>query len=47
MLWRGRRIFRDGYFEALLQQFAQVGFDSHVGQRSTQDDLANPAFAEL
>jgi hypothetical protein len=31
VLWRSRRIFRDGYFETLLEQFAQVRFDAHVG----------------
>src|SRR5258707_10664164 len=31
MLWRGRRIFHNRHLETLLQQFAQVRFDAHVG----------------
>jgi len=31
VLWRRCRIFRNGYCETLLEQFAHVGFDAHVG----------------
>jgi len=47
VLWRGRRVFRDSHLETLLQQFAQVRFDAHVGQHSAKNDLADLAFAEL
>src|SRR5712675_1273193 len=47
MLWRSGRVLCDGYLEALLQQFAQVRFNAHVGQHSAENDLADPAFAQL
>jgi hypothetical protein len=45
--WRGRRIFDDGDLETLLEQFAQVRFDAHIGEHSAQNDLADFPFAEL
>ena len=47
VLWRSRRIFCDGHFETLLEQFAQVRFDAHVGEHSAKNDLADLTFAEL
>jgi hypothetical protein len=47
MLGRGRRILRNRHLETLLEQFAQVRFDAHVGRHSTENDLADLAFAEL
>ena len=47
VLWRSGRIFRDGHFEPLLEQFAQVRFDAHVGEHSAKNDLADLAFSEL
>ena len=47
VLWPSRRIFCDGYLEALLEQFAQVRFDAHVGEHTAKNDLADLAFAEL
>src|SRR5262245_42296389 len=47
MLWRSRRIFRDRHLEPLLEQFAQMRFDAHIGEHSTENDLADLAFAEL
>lgn len=45
---RGRsRVLRNHSFEPLLQQIAQVRFDAHVCQHSTEDDLADAALAEL
>src|SRR5882762_7192075 len=44
VLWSRRRIFCDGYLEALLEQLAQVRFDAHVGEHTAKNDLA---FAEL
>jgi hypothetical protein len=47
VLWRSGRIFRDGHFEPLLEQFAQVRFDAHVGEHSAKNYLADLAFSEL
>jgi hypothetical protein len=47
MLWRGGCIFDDGNFETLLEQFAQMRFDAHVGEHPTKNDIADLAFAEL
>src|SRR5215510_920422 len=47
VLWRSCRIFREGYLETLLEQFAQVRFDAHVGQHSAKNYLADLALAEL
>ena len=34
-------------FESLLQQIAQVSFDTHVRQHPAEDDLADAALAQL
>src|ERR1700730_3010035 len=47
MLWPGRRIFYHSDLETLLQQFAQVRFDAHVGEHSAKNDLTDLAFAKL
>ena len=47
MLGRSRRIFDDCYLESLLDQLAQVRFDTHVRQHSAKNDFADPAFAQL
>src|SRR6516225_9370263 len=40
-----RSVFYDGYLETLFQQLSQMGFDTHVGQHSAEDDPADPPFA--
>ena len=47
MLRCGGHIFRDGYLETMLDQFGQLRFDAHVGEHPAENDLADPAFAEL
>ena len=47
MLRPSGRIFGDGDLEPLLEQFAQVRFDAHIGEHSAQNDLADFPFAEL
>jgi hypothetical protein len=47
MLRCGGHIFRDGYLETMLDQFAQVRFGAHVGEHPAENNLADPAFAEL
>src|SRR4030095_2666282 len=41
VLWGCRRIFHDGYFKTLLQQFTQMRFDTHVGQHSAKNDFVD------
>jgi hypothetical protein len=47
VFWRRRSVLRDGHFEPLLEQCAQVRFDAHIGQHAAENDSADPAFAEL
>src|SRR5262249_33812812 len=42
-----RSVFHDCYLETLFQQLSQMGFDTHVGQHSAEDDPADPPFAWL
>src|SRR5690242_7421740 len=44
---RRRRVFCDGYFEALLEQIAEVRFDTHVRQHAAENDFADTALAQL
>ena len=43
----GGRVLRDGDLETLLEQIAQVRFDTHVCQHPAEDDLADAALAQL
>jgi hypothetical protein len=42
-----RRVLGDDDFESLLEQIAQVSFDTHVRQHPAEDDFADTAFAQL
>src|SRR5262244_1885792 len=47
MPWTRRRISRDGNFEALFQEVAQVRFHTDIGQHPTKHDPIDPALAQL
>src|SRR5215468_6749637 len=47
MPWTRRRISRDGNFEALFQEVAQVRFHTDIGQHPTKYDPIDPALAQL
>jgi len=43
----GSCIFRNGDLESLLEQIAQVRFDTHVRQHPAENDFADTALAQL
>src|SRR5581483_7663199 len=47
MARRCSRVFCNDDFETLLEQFAQMRFDTHVRQHPAQDDPADTALAQL
>src|SRR5215467_16398099 len=47
MPWASGGIPRDGDLETLLEQVAQMRFDTDVGQHPSENDLADAALAQL